>query len=64
MTDKQRDVIAKFKQLGFQEMGKLANGNIFVELKGTQPVRAVVAPDGTVTPLSGDLSRFDWRARG
>ena len=63
MADKQRDVLDKFKRLGFREMGKLPNGNVFVELKGNDPVRAVVAADGTVTALSGDLSKFDWKPR-
>lgn len=61
MADKQREMLEKFKSLGFSEMGRLKNGNVFVELKGNSPVRAVVAVDGTVTPLSGDLSRFDWK---
>ncbi|MGI8736167.1 MAG: hypothetical protein DLM53_10995 [Candidatus Eremiobacter antarcticus] len=60
MPDKQQDVLKKFKSLGFTEVGRLANGNIFMELKGNEPVRALVAADGSVTPLSGDLSRFDW----
>ncbi|MBC5808461.1 MAG: hypothetical protein GIX00_07660 [Candidatus Eremiobacteraeota bacterium] len=53
-------MLKKFKSLGFTEVGRLANGNIFMELKGNEPVRALVAADGSVTPLSGDLSRFDW----
>jgi len=57
-------VLKKFKSLGFTEMGRLKNGNVFVELKSNEPVRAVVALDGTVTPLSGDLSRYDWKSRG
>jgi hypothetical protein len=60
MPDKQQDVLKKFKSLGFTEVGRLANGNVFMELKGNEPVRALVAADGSVTPLSGDLSRFDW----
>ena len=60
MLDKQQDVLKKFKSLGFTEVGRLANGNVFMELKGNEPVRALVAADGSVTPLSGDLSRFDW----
>ena len=63
MPDKQLEVLKKFKSLGFSEMGRAKNGNVFVELKTNDPVRAVVAPDGTVTPLSGDLSRYDWRSR-
>ena len=63
MPDKQQEVLKKFKSLGFSEMGRLPNGNVFVELKSNEPVRAVVAADGTVTPLSGDLSRYDWRSR-
>gem|GEM_PF-2501138 len=63
MADKQQDILKKFKSLGFTEMGRLKNGNVFVELKSNDPVRAVVAVDGTVTALSGDLSRFDWRSR-
>jgi len=63
VSDKQQDVLKKFKSLGFTEMGRLKNGNVFVELKSNDPVRAVVAVDGTVTALSGDLSRFDWRSR-
>ncbi|MBV8263846.1 MAG: hypothetical protein JOY87_08505 [Candidatus Eremiobacteraeota bacterium] len=64
MSDKQQEVLKKFKSLGFTEMGRLKNGNVFVELKSNEPVRAVVALDGTVTPLSGDLSRYDWKSRG
>ncbi len=60
MPDKQQDVLKKFKSLGFTEVGRLINGNIFMELKGNEPVRALVAADGSVTPLSGDLTRFDW----
>jgi hypothetical protein len=60
VPDKQQDVLKKFKSLGFTEVGRLANGNVFMELKGNEPVRALVAADGSVTPLSGDLSRFDW----
>jgi hypothetical protein len=63
LPDKQQEVLKKFKSLGFTEMGRLANGNVFVELRSTEPVRAVVAVDGTVTPLSGDLSRYDWKSR-
>jgi hypothetical protein len=63
VPDKQQDVLKKFKSLGFTEMGRLKNGNVFVELKSNDPVRAVVAVDGTVTALSGDLSRYDWRSR-
>jgi len=63
VADKQQDILKKFKSLGFTEMGRLKNGNVFVELKSNDPVRAVVAVDGTVTALSGDLSRFDWRSR-
>ena len=63
VPDKQQDVLKKFKSLGFTEMGRLKNGNVFVELKSNDPVRAVVAPDGTVIPLSGDLSRYDWKSR-
>ena len=63
MSDKQQDVLKKFKSLGFTEIGRLKNGNVFVELKSNDPVRAVVTPDGTVTPLSGDLSRYDWKSR-
>ncbi|MBV8164328.1 MAG: hypothetical protein JOZ91_08665 [Candidatus Eremiobacteraeota bacterium] len=64
MSDKQQEVLKKFKSLGFTEMGRLKNGNVFVELKSNEPVRAVVALDGTVTALSGDLSRYDWKSRG
>lgn len=60
MPDKQAEILKKFRSLGFNEIGRLPNGNVFVELKGNDPVRAVVASDGTVTPLSGDLSRYDW----
>jgi len=63
VPDKQQDMLKKFKSLGFTEMGRLKNGNVFVELKSNDPVRAVVAPDGTVTPLSGDLTRYDWKSR-
>jgi len=60
MADKQAEVLKKFRSLGFNEMGRLPNGNVFVELKGNEPVRALVASDGSVTALAGDLSRFDW----
>lgn len=60
MPDKQQEILKKFKSLGFTEMGRLKNGNVFVELRGNKPVRALVSADGTVTALSGDLSRFDW----
>jgi hypothetical protein len=63
VTDKQQEVLKKFKSLGFTEMGRLKNGNIFVELKSNDPVRAVVTVDGAVTALSGDLSRYDWKSR-
>jgi hypothetical protein len=63
MADKQADILKKFKSLGFSEIGRLPNGNVFVELKGNDPVRVVVAADGSVTPLSGDLSRYDWRKK-
>ena len=57
------EALKKFKSLGFTEMGRNKNGNIFVELKSNDPVRAVIAPDGAVTALSGDISRYDWKAR-
>ena len=60
MPDAQAAVVKKFQSLGFSVIGKAANGNIFVELRGNQPVRAAVAPDGSVQQLSGDLSRFHW----
>ncbi len=63
MADKQAEVLKKFKSLGFTEMGRLPNGHVFVELKGNDPVRAVVAADGSVVPLSGDLSRYDWKKK-
>jgi hypothetical protein len=63
VSDKQQEVLKKFKSLGFTEIGRLKNGNVFVELKSNDPVRAVVALDGTVTALSGDLSRYDWKSR-
>jgi len=61
--DKQTEILKSFKALGFSEMGRLPDGKVFVELKGNDPVRAVVAQDGTVTPLSGDLSRYDWNKK-
>ena len=63
MADKQQEVLKKFKSLGFTEMGRLKNGNIFVELKSNDPVRAVVTIEGAVTALSGDLSRYDWNKK-
>jgi len=60
ITDKQQEKVKKFTALGFTIMGKAANGNVFVELRGNQPIRAAVAADGSVTPLQGDISRFDW----
>ncbi|HXW77218.1 MAG TPA: hypothetical protein VEJ20_07405 [Candidatus Eremiobacteraceae bacterium] len=61
--DKQQEMLKKFTGLGFVIMGKAANGNVFVELRGNDPVRAVVSPDGAVQALSGDVSRFDWISR-
>jgi hypothetical protein len=63
LAGKQQEILKQFKSLGFTEMGRLKNGNVFVELKGNQPVRALVTTDGTVTALSGDLSRFDWASK-
>ena len=60
MPDVQAAIVKKFQSLGFAVIGKAANGNVFVELRGNEPVRASVAPDGSVTHLSGDVSRFDW----
>jgi hypothetical protein len=44
-------------------IGKAGNGNIFVELRGNDPVRAAVSPDGSVLQLSGDVGRYDWIAK-
>ena len=63
MPESQADVVKKFKSLGFVVMGTAQNGNIFVELRGNNPVRAAVAPDGSVQQLSGDVGRFDWRKK-
>lgn len=60
MPDKQQDVVKKFQSLGFVVIGKASNGNVFVELRGNEPIRAAVAADGSVEQLSGDISRFDW----
>jgi len=60
MPDKQQEVVKKFLSLGFVVIGKAKNGNIFVELRGNEPIRAAVAADGTVQQLSGDVGRFDW----
>jgi hypothetical protein len=60
MPDKQQDMVKRFQSLGFVVIGKAANGNVFVELRGNDPVRAAVGPDGTVQPLSGDIHKFDW----
>lgn len=60
MPDKQQDVVKKFQSLGFVVIGKAANGNVFVELRGNEPIRAAVTADGAVEQLSGDISRFDW----
>ncbi len=64
MPDPQADVVKKLQSLGFAVIGKAPNGNVFVELRGNDPVRASVAPDGSVTHLSGDVSRFDWIKKG
>jgi hypothetical protein len=61
--DKQQEKIKKFKSLGFVVIGKAGNGNIFVELRGNDPVRAAVSPDGSVLQLSGDVGRYDWIAK-
>jgi hypothetical protein len=63
MPDSQSDIVKKFQSLGFTVIGKAANGNVFVELRGNDPVRASVGPDGTVVQLSGDVSRFDWSGK-
>jgi hypothetical protein len=60
MPDKQQAAVKKFQRLGFVVIGKAQNGNVFVELRGNDPVRASVSPDGTVQQLSGDVGRFDW----
>lgn len=60
MPDKQQEVLKKFQSLGFVVIGKASNGNVFVELRGNEPIRAAVATDGSVEQLSGDVSRFDW----
>lgn len=60
MPDKQQEIVKKFQSLGFVVIGKAQNGNVFVELRGNDPIRASVGPDGTVQQLSGDVSRFDW----
>lgn len=60
MPESQADIIKKFQSLGFVVLGTAKNGNVFVELRGNNPVRASVAPDGTVQQLSGDVGRFDW----
>ena len=60
MPESQQDIVKKFQSLGFVVIGKAQNGNIFVELKGNDPVRAAVSPDGAVQQLSGDVSRYDW----
>jgi hypothetical protein len=63
MPDKQQEMIKKFQSFGFVVIGKAKNGNIFVELRGNDPVRAAVAPDGSVQQLSGDVGRYDWIAK-
>ena len=60
MPDTQQDVVKKFQSLGFVVIGKAQNGNVFVELRGNEPIRAAVTADGAVEQLSGDISRFDW----
>ena len=60
MPQSQADMVKKLQSLGFAVIGTAKNGNVFVELRGNDPVRASVGPDGTVTQLSGDVSRFDW----
>jgi hypothetical protein len=60
MPDPQAEIVKKFQSFGFVVIGKAKNGNIFVELKGNDPVRAAVSPDGSVQQLSGDVGRYDW----
>jgi hypothetical protein len=60
MPESQADIIKKLQSLGFIVIGKARNGNVFVELRGNDPIRAAVAVDGTVQQLSGDVGRFDW----
>ena len=60
MPDPQAVIVKKFQSLGFAIIGKAANGNVFVELRGNDPVRAAVLPDGSVQQLSGDVGRYDW----
>lgn len=60
MPDKQQEIVKKFQSLGFVVIGKASNGNVFVELRGNDPVRAAVGPDGAVQQLSGDVGRYDW----
>jgi len=58
--DKQREVIKQFKKYGFVEGATTRTGAILVELKGVEPVRVLVQPDGSVIHVSGDVTRFDW----
>ncbi len=60
MTEKQRPVVKKFQRLGFVVLGTAANGNVFVELRSNEPIRAAISADGAVIPLSGDIAHFDW----
>jgi len=67
MPDKQQEVVKKFLSLGFVVIGKAKNGNIFVELRGNEPIRAAVAADGIrkePPPVPGtptrDLPRPGW----
>jgi len=64
MPDKQQEMVKKLQSLGFVMMGKAKNGNIFMELRGNDPIRASIAPDGAVSQLSGDVGKFDWLKLG
>jgi len=52
--DKQREVIKQFRKYGFIAGATTRTGAILVELKGVEPVRVLVQPDGSVIHVSGD----------
>lgn len=59
-VDKQKEVIKKFRKFGFTVGAKTRTGAILVELRGTDPVRVLVNPDGSVLHVSGDVTNYDW----
>jgi hypothetical protein len=58
--DKQKEVIKGFRKFGFTVGATTRTGAILVELRGNDPVRVLVNPDGSVIHVSGDVTRYDW----